>query len=95
VIGIGQGVPASINVTGTAAGCKEVKVVLTCTSGKAREMVVPVAAGGSWEALFKDVKGLNCRCGRPVTVTAQCTENPNCVDQLHTDKLPCHGNAPH
>src|SRR5687768_4957318 len=44
VTGIGQGVPASVNVTGTAAGCKEVKVILTCTSGKAREMVVPVAA---------------------------------------------------
>lgn len=93
VIGIGGAVPAVIEVTGTAAGCNQVKVTLTCTNQQAREMTVPVSASGHWTAQFKEVRKLNCRCGRPISVTAQCVENAACSDRFQSNELRCQEEA--
>lgn len=94
VTGVGEPVPASIEVAGSAMDCKEVKVTLACTSGQTREMVIPVPASGHWTVHFKEVQRLDCRCGGPVSVTAQCTENPACMDRFHANELRCQRERP-
>jgi hypothetical protein len=89
---IGEGgvdIPASIHVSGTALGCKKVEVTLSCRGGKKQSLAAADSTTGEWTADFRDIKDLECRCNGPVTVIAQCTEDPNCQDRFESKQLPC------
>ena len=94
VVGIDGPVPSAIEVTGTASECKSVRATLMCSNELRREVVAPVSAGGHWVAVFKELRELNCRCHRMVTVVAQCAEHRECVDRYQSDKLNCRAEPP-
>jgi hypothetical protein len=76
----------SIQVTGTAAGCKKIKVTVDCLPGKGQTVVV-VGTGGKWQADVPLKPG--CRCGGKLHVTATCVDNPKCADEFDQPKLRC------
>jgi hypothetical protein len=81
--------PASIQVSGTAAHCGNVEVTLACRAQQQHQtVVVPVSGTGDWQAVFREFERLGCACGGPVTVVAQCKENPDCQARWE-GKLPC------
>jgi hypothetical protein len=89
VVGLGERSPNAIQVTGTAVDCKKVKVSIACATSETDKTVVSVPASGKWTAILKDIKALECRCGKPVTVIARCEDDPECVTRLVVEKLRC------
>jgi hypothetical protein len=76
----------SVRVTGTAAGCKKIQVVVNCVSGKG-QVTAAVGTGGDWQADVPLKPG--CRCGGKSHVIASCSDNPKCSDEFKQDELRC------
>jgi hypothetical protein len=83
VAATGDAVIDSIQVAGTATGCDDIEVSVSCRQGVEQTTTVTVAPSGSWKATLKDLRRLECKCGGPVRVTATCTNNPKCKAEWH------------
>jgi hypothetical protein len=88
VTGLGEPDPKVIHVVGTASGCPKVEVIVSCATAIKNTAVVPVSASGDWIASIS-ANNLRCRCGKPVTVVAQCADDPKCFDKFQSEALKC------
>src|SRR5207248_2444221 len=50
VSGVGEPVPSAIQVAGTAAGCTELEVTVSCATQGTKKMVVAISPSGAWKA---------------------------------------------
>jgi hypothetical protein len=83
----GSGQPSVIAVTGTAAHCDSVDVIVSTSSGNAGR-TVPVQSG-AWSVTFRDgVDGASLKgfeCGADVHVHAQCKGDRGCFADLDVE----------
>ncbi len=88
VTGLGAPNPKEIHVVGTATGCPKVEVIVSCATSITHMVAVPVPASGDW-AVNVTAENLRCVCGKPVTVVAQCADDPKCFDRFQSEALKC------
>lgn len=77
------GVPTAIRVTGTAAECREVSLLMRCQgagSDGAFTGTAPVSAVGTWTADVSIPSHVrNCQCRGGISVQAMCTSDRTCT----------------
>lgn len=96
VFGIGQPLN-TVRVIGKANECAadpiknivSVKIGISCASvdGPYQEMIVAVAADGTWEALFNDPG--RCGCDSEIFITAVCHNDADCAADPFQTRLNC------
>ncbi|WP_326585410.1 hypothetical protein OG889_44910 [Streptomyces sp. NBC_00481] len=79
--------PDEIVVAGNAFGCQEIVVTIHCDNHNFRQ-TTNVADDGSWTAT---IRAPRCHCDRPLSVTAECSHDPNCRTTLAVPSLECRG----
>lgn len=88
VSGLGEPLASAIRVAGRAVDCEIIEVSVTCAGSAESSVDVAVEPDGMWVDTVP-VNGLDCKCGGPITVTARCKQNPDCVTQFESNHLDC------
>jgi hypothetical protein len=78
--------PFLISVTGTAQGCEQVRVYITC-GGPDAFAIVDVSATGGWSVEFSNLQ-LQCACSGHITVRAICVDHSECSES-RAEALSC------